>query len=398
MPNQYIPTTPEQNSELQKSKSKFFIIPVVLIALAAIITIGFAASKLFATKDKDSESTTETTTITTTETAATESYSEAVSESTTATTTTTTTTTTIASGENAYDFIDMHKNEDMRLTPWSSENAAIDNENYGEILEEYINNWLDNGESYRIINRPTKEKSKSVLDNNNKIIYNNIETSGAGIKLNNEYYNTVWSNINNNQNYGWLLYDIEDSRGNIEGDINNLNDSNTLELIIDNVKYNITYHKNEKTVGKQFDMIYSDRVEGYLYIRNVQDNIYENNSGYYVIIHLKNNGNVDNVLLYMDQNNNLYPIKYLLTENLDRIKIISKSDENEEYLQTEPYNNNYYNNYSNGYYNNPNNNNSTSQEPIVTNISHESATEPPIANPSNSDNSINESNDNITGD
>ncbi len=396
MQNQYISTPPKQKSELQKSKSKLFFIPLALIALAAIITIGFAASKLFASKDENSESATETTSPAT-ETSSSESdlVTEAVSEF--APETTMTTTTTIASGENAYDFIDMHQGEDMRLAPWLSENSAINNyeinsQNCGEVLEADIDNWLDNGDSYKL----TSEKK--VFDNNKNLIYNNIQISGVGIELNskyNEYYNTVWSNINYNKNYGWLLYDTE-SCGSIEGDIN---DGDTLELVIDSAKYNIEYHKNNNTVGKQFDIIYlnSGELEGYLYIRNVQQG--NDYSGYYVIVHYNNNNTND--LFYMDENNNLYSIKYLLTDKLDEFKIISTNEENEESLHTEQPTSNYYNDYN--YNNNSNGIQYTKPKPVATStpsLVSMPQTEPPVFDPSfDSDNNIIENNDdNITGD
>lgn len=204
--------------------------------------------------------------------------------------------------------------------------------------------------------------------------------------LDNEYYNTVWSNIkdiNNNQNYGWLLYDTE-SCGNIYGfniydsniyehiDLDVLTDGDTLGLTIDdNVKYNITYHTNVNTFGQQFEMIYSGKVEGYLYMRKVQDY----SDGYYVIIHLNNNE--DDMLLYMDANNNLYRIKYLLAENPDGVKIINSQDEmDDENEDMEPKDTSY-NDHPNGSYNTST---STPQTSIVTYPTNESVTEPPASN------------------
>lgn len=399
MPNQYIPTPSEkteQISEFKKSKSKLFLILLVVIALAAIITIGFAASKLFSSKDENSESATETTSI------AAESYSENIaitevsSESTAVTTTTTITTTTmIASGENACDFIDMHQGEDMRLAPWLSENSAsnnyeINSQNCGEFLEEDINNWLDKGDSYKLTS------DKKVFDNDKNLIYNNIiQKSDAGIELNskyNEYYNTVWSNINDNKNYGWLLYDTK-SCGYIEGNINSIIDGDKLKLVIDSAKYNIEYHTNNNTVEKQFDMIYlnSGKLEGYLYIRSIQDNISGDNCGYYVIVHYNNNNTND--LFYMDTNNNLYYIKYLLTDKLNEFRIISTNEENEESMQTEQDESNYYNNNSNGIQYTKPKPIATSTHPIVS----ITQTEPPVFDTSSDlDNSTIEGNDDNT--
>lgn len=408
MPNKHIQTPQtEPISEPSKSNFKFFIIPTALIALAAAVAIGFASAKLCTNQNnsEDSEPITETTI------AATESYSEnalvteipsdaLVTEVPSESTAATTTTTTIASGESAYDFIEMHKNEDMRLAPWPSGNITINDGDYGKLLEDRINNWLEYGDSYRLKNLPVKEKNLSVCGANEELIYNNIEASGAGIKLDNEYYNTVWSNIkdiNNNQNYGWLLYDTE-SCGSIYGsniyeniDLDVLTDGGTLGLTIDdNVKYNITYHTNVNTFGQQFEMIYSGKAEGYLYMRKVQDY----SDGYYVIIHLNNNE--DDMLLYMDANNNLYRIKYLLTENPDDpdiIKIISRqtetSDENEDIDNTSTYND-YSNDYSNG---SSNNFTSPPQNPIVTEPPYEPTTTPPVSNANDGDSSTD-----ITGD
>lgn len=344
-------------SAVQQSRfaPKSFIILAAAVILAAAFVIGFASSKLCTHEENDMVITTDIyTTEAVTDTTEAPAEAAATAPEETSSVETTTTMVTVASGSDAYNFIEIHSGEELRLSPPPSENAYIANESdYGAELENYLESWLetDGEEAFRISCRGTGVNSLFVHDKKGNTEFGSISKSQQGIKLGNTDYNTAWSNIaiDGNENYGWLLYSLV-SRGNINGNIESLSDGNTLSFNFDGEEYNIVYYINMATNGKQFEIVYPDnRKAGYMYIRSAQYNA--DISGYYVIINWFDNSSRSNAFMYMDTNNLFYDIEYFMTEASEAVPYAAETQE------TSPVENHGYN---------INNNNSSNYAPPVT--------------------------------